>query len=96
VAALVASSVVAILPYQEIYHLVRNSDDKTVVKITIFSSSGIAEVSPEIPFASHARHSTMYMAKAKFLETLEIHEEPVLSAGRLIGFAWVSLRTSLH
>jgi len=34
VAALVASSVVAILPCQEIYHLVRNSDDKTVVKIT--------------------------------------------------------------
>jgi len=32
----------------------------------------------------------MYMAKAKSLETLEIHEEPVLSAGRLIGFAWVS------
>jgi len=29
----------------------------------------------------------MYMAKAKSLETLEIHEEPVLAAGRLIGFA---------
>ena len=32
----------------------------------------------------------MYMAKAKSLEALEFHVEPVLSAGRLIGFAWVS------
>ena len=36
----------------------------------------------------------MYMAKAKSVETLEIHEEPVLSVGsytyRLIGFRWVS------
>ena len=31
----------------------------------------------------------MYMANAKSVETLEIHEELVLSAGRLIGFAWV-------